>query len=86
MALASWMVWIMGIYVLIGLFFAPFFVVRGVGTMDAVARNATAMFRVIIVPGVMVLWPYLALRWIRGASDPPEEKNAHRTAARVPRP
>jgi hypothetical protein len=72
---------IVAIYVAAGLLFALPFVLRGVNRIDPVAREGTWGFRMIIVPGVVVLWPMLALRWLRG-TQPPEEKNAHRVAAK----
>jgi hypothetical protein len=80
--IASWLVTAVGIYVAIGLVFLPFFVIRGVGAIDAVAVRGTGLFRLVIVPGVVVFWPYLAKRWFGGATEPPEEKNPHRVAAR----
>ena len=72
---------IVGIYVAAGVLFAVPFVLRGVNRIDPVAREGTWGFRLIVVPGVVALWPLLALRWLRGA-QPPEERNAHRSAAK----
>lgn len=80
--IASWLVMFVGIYVLIGILFAPFFVIKGVGAIDAVAVRGTRLFRLFIVPGVIAFWPYLAKRWLGGATEPPEEKNPHRMAAK----
>lgn len=78
---ASWLVWILQIYVALGVLFAVPFVVKGVGRIDPVAREGTWGFRLLIVPGVVALWPLLAKRWIDGAA-PPVEDNAHRRLAR----
>jgi hypothetical protein len=72
---------VVGAYVATGVLFAVPFVLRGVNRIDPVAREGTWGFRLIIAPGVVALWPWLALRWLRGAG-PPEERNAHRSAAR----
>jgi Na+-driven multidrug efflux pump len=72
---------LIGIYLAVGVLFAAPFVLRGVNRIDPVAREGTWGFRLIIVPGVVALWPLLALRWLRGAG-PPEERNAHRLAAK----
>ena len=77
----SWIVGLATVYVLAGLVFAVPFVWRGVERVDPAARGATWGFRVVIVPGVVVLWPLLLRRWRAGA-HPPEERNAHRLAAR----
>ncbi|MCY3965154.1 MAG: hypothetical protein OXG83_08950 [Acidobacteria bacterium] len=68
------------VYIACGLVFAPFFAWRGVGRVDPSARSAGLGFRLIIVPGVAVLWPVLLRRWLAGRL-PPSERNAHRDAA-----
>ncbi|MFO0688105.1 MAG: hypothetical protein U0900_05315 [Myxococcota bacterium] len=35
-------------------------------------------FRLLILPGCILLWPWLALRMTRGDGEPPIEGNAHR--------
>jgi len=76
-----WIEILLGAYLLAGLAFAPPFVIRGVGRIDPAARGASWGFRLIVVPGVVALWPLLARRWLAGA-PPPHERNAHRDAAR----
>jgi hypothetical protein len=73
-------------YVGAGLTFALPFVLRGVQRVDPAARQATWGFRVVIVPGVVLLWPLLAARWFSGSVHPPRELNAHRRRAVTPRP
>lgn len=80
-AFAEVLTGVVGTYVAAGVVFAVPFVLRGVNRIDPVAREGTWGFRLIIVPGVVALWPWLALRWLRGA-QPPEERNAHRLAAK----
>ena len=65
----------------LGLLFAPLFVLRGVGRIDPSARGASWGFRLLILPGVVALWPYLLRRWLARAEEPPEEVNPHRAAA-----
>lgn len=79
--LITWGVRLLALYAGAGLVFALFFVTRGVGRVDPVARESTWGFRLIIVPGVVALWPLLARRWLRGQAEPPVECNAHRRAA-----
>ena len=81
MLMAQTLVWLLGIYVLLGLVFAPFFVTVGAGRIDPSVKHSSWGFRVMIVPGVIALWPILAGRWLRGVQPPPIEKNAHRKAA-----
>jgi len=68
------------IYVALGLLVGIPFVLRGVNRVDPVAAGGTWGFRLIILPGVVALWPLLLRRWIAGAG-PPVERNAHRLGA-----
>jgi hypothetical protein len=68
----------LGAYVTLGLLFAIAFVTAGVQRIDPVARGTGIGFRLLILPGVVALWPLLARRWIIGASEPPPEKEPHR--------
>ncbi len=79
--LAEWVVRLVLLYALVGVIFGIAFVLRGVNRIDPVAPESTWGFRLVILPGVVALWPLLARRWLRG-SGPPEERNAHRLAAR----
>lgn len=66
-----------GLYLAAGLLFALVFVTLGVQRLDGDAKGATVGFRVLIVPGAVLLWPLLATRWVRGAGVP-SEKTAHK--------
>lgn len=68
------------VYAAAGLAFAVFFVWRGVGRVDPAAGSAGIGFRLVILPGVVALWPVLLRRWLTG-SGPRAERNAHREAA-----
>jgi len=70
-----------GVYLAVGAVFAVAFVLRGAARIDPAARGASWGFRLAILPGAAALWPLLARRWARG-TPPPEERNAHRDAAR----
>ena len=69
-------------YAALGFAFAVAFAARGVDRIDASAREGTLGFRIAIVPGAAAFWPLLLRRWWRGDSTQPEERNAHREAAR----
>jgi hypothetical protein len=72
-------------YVGTGLLFALVFVTSGVQRVDPSARGAGWGFRLLIVPGTVIVWPLLAVRWAAGAM-PPRELNAHRRRAVARRP
>lgn len=57
-----------GFYLGIGLVFAIAFVVAGVGRIDPTSRGAPIGFRLVILPGVTLLWPLLAWRWARAGA------------------
>jgi hypothetical protein len=80
--IAAFLLSVMGVYLLCGLVFAVPFALVGVGKIDPHASHGTWGFRLLIVPGTTLLWPLLARRWLKGIHEPPEEKNAHRCAAR----
>ena len=79
---ASWLVTALGVYAGLGFVFAVAFVLRGAARIDPQAEGGSWGFRLAILPGVVALWPLLARRWARGG-PPPEERNAHRDAARA---
>ncbi len=53
------------LYLTSGLLFGVVFVTVGVSRLDAAARGTSIMFRVLILPGTMALWPLLAGRWLK---------------------
>jgi hypothetical protein len=54
-------------YVLFGLLFGVCFITLGVGRLDPMAKGAGLGFRLLILPGVVALWPLLLYRWLRGS-------------------
>lgn len=81
-AIARMLVGAVASYAVLGLGFALAFAARGVSRIDASARASTLGFRIAIVPGAAAFWPLLLRRWLRGDAAQPEERNAHREAAR----
>lgn len=65
MFVVEWVVSLLTIYAVAGLLFAIVFVSAGVQRVDDVAEHAPIGFRLIIIPGTAVLWPWLLLRWLR---------------------
>jgi len=72
----------LGAYAGIGGVFAVAFVWRFAGRLDPAARHGTWGFRLLVLPGVMALWPFLLARLAGGAVAPPDEWTAHRAASR----
>ena len=72
---------LLGVYLAVGVVFAVLFVWLGVRRIDPHATQGSLGFRAIIFPGVVALWPLLLKRWLSGASEPPEERTAHRKLA-----
>ena len=71
-----------GVYLGCGIVFAIPFALVGVNKIDPHAVEGGWGFRLLILPGTIALWPMLARRWFSGVREPPEESNAHRSAAR----
>lgn len=78
--IAPWLVRVLGAYTALGVLFAVAFLTHGIERVDSGARGAGRGFRLIVLPGVVALWPLLLSRWLRRAQRP-VESNAHRRAA-----
>ena len=59
MIIASWVLRVIGAYLVVGLLFAVWFVVGGVGRISPASRGTGWGFRVLILPGSAALWPVL---------------------------
>jgi len=55
---------VVGIYLLCGFLFALAFLAKGIAMIDEAAQGSSIGFRIIILPGVIVLWPFLLKKWI----------------------
>ena len=84
--MASALLQVAAAYVGTGLLFALAFVSSGVQRVDPSARGAGWGFRLLILPGTVLFWPLLAVRWASGSMHPPRELNAHRRRAVARRP
>lgn len=60
---------LIAIYLLLGLLFAIAFVIKGVEVVDEGAHGGSIGFRIIIIPGTMVFWPFLLKRWLRAKKE-----------------
>lgn len=59
----------LALYGALGLAFAIPFTWRGASRIDPAAARGTPGFRILILPGVVALWPILLLRWLRAPSE-----------------
>jgi hypothetical protein len=56
---------IVAIYLLLGVLFVFPFLMKGLTKVDEGAHGGTIGFKIIIIPGVIVLWPVLLRKWIK---------------------
>ena len=54
-----------GFYLLTGLLFCMVLFARGIDKIDPQAKNTGIGFKLIIIPGIMVFWPFLWNKWRR---------------------
>jgi flagellar basal body-associated protein FliL len=52
------------VYLLCGVVFTAVFLFRGLQKMDEGTHGATVGFKIIIIPGCIVLWPVLLRKWL----------------------
>jgi hypothetical protein len=62
---ACFLAQVLAVYLTAGLVFALPFAFRWAGRLDAAARAGTLGFRLLILPGAMLLWPWLIARLLR---------------------
>ena len=60
--------WLLAAHGAAGVVFAVLFHRRGAATIDPATGRTGWGFRLVITPGIIALWPLLALRWRRTAS------------------
>jgi hypothetical protein len=56
---------IAAVYLLAGSLFAIFFLTKGIEKIDTAAHGPGWGFRLIILPGVIALWPVLLKKWMK---------------------
>ncbi len=65
-----------GAYVVLGVLVGIGFVVRGVSRVDPAAAGAPIGFKLLILPGVVGLWPMVLMWWL-GASGAGAQGGTH---------
>lgn len=63
---AEAVVGIIALYAAIGVAFAVVFLWAGLRRLDPVAADGPFRFKLLIAPGIAVLWPAMMLLWVRG--------------------
>lgn len=58
-----------GVYAAVGVLFAVWFVLRGAGRLDPVARSAPLRVRLLLAPGAIAVWPALVAGVRRGGAS-----------------
>ena len=56
---------IVAIYLVLGVLFLIPFLMKGLNKIDEGAHGSTIGFKIIIIPGVIVLWPVLLSKWMK---------------------
>ncbi len=65
---AAAMIWMaIAVYLAAGVVFAFFFAFAGAARIDRATKGTGLVFRMLIVPGAMLLWPLLLLMLAAGA-------------------
>jgi len=80
--LAQFLVGALYVYLGIGALVAVWMHAGGLRRVDTTAAHGTVGFRVLITPALVLLWPLILKRALRGAGRPPVERNPHRDAAK----
>ena len=71
------------LYVAIGALVSPLAIFLAGARIDRALPASTLAFRVLILPGAVMLWPLVLVRCLRGGGVPRIERNAHRLRSRA---
>jgi len=67
---------LLGIYLLLGVVFSVPFLLRGAARIDPDAAEGSVGFKMLVLPGVVALWPLLIGPWRRSSQR--SERSPHR--------
>jgi hypothetical protein len=62
---AEWIARSLELYAAAGVIFAVPFAAWGAAAIDPAAQSSGLGFRLMILPGAALLWPLLAIKWVR---------------------
>ena len=65
MSLSHWVLWAVQAYAWVGLVLGVAFVLFGKARVDAAAAGLKPLFSIVILPGCVLLWPWVLSRWAR---------------------
>jgi hypothetical protein len=65
----NWVFLLAGLYILAGILFSIFFLSRGIYKVDKNAEGSPVSFKLVILPGVVLLWPVLFRLVIKNNND-----------------
>ena len=57
---------VVALYAAAGVAFALLFLFLGLSRIDNGTKGASLGFRLLIIPGIIALWPLMLIRWIGG--------------------
>lgn len=59
----TYMLWLFLLYISLGIIFCIAFLIKGIDTIDENVPGSSWGFKIIIIPGVILLWPALLKKW-----------------------
>jgi hypothetical protein len=67
---AQWIVLTVVAYLASGLVFGSLCLARGLARLDPAAHNMPWAARLLVLPGLVALWPLMLLKWLRRTQPP----------------
>jgi len=65
MSIAEIAIYLFLVYLAIGLIFSLLFIWKGAESIDNDVVQSPKYFRLLLIPGAIILWPLLAIKWIK---------------------
>ena len=64
---AEWLLWASCVYLVVGALLGLAFLIFGIKRVDPAAIGAPITFKLIVLPGTIILWPVVLIMWLRSA-------------------